>query len=266
MAPRPQYIFYLEREYNLDIIIGIYIFAIGLCIGSFLNVVIYRLPLEIFLVKGRSYCPTCKHQLNYKDLFPLLSYIFLKGRCRYCKSKISIRYLLIELVTGIFYVLLLIRFGISWDLLFYMILISILLCIVLIDYDCMIIPNKLVIALIIPAVISMIIYPEITIVSRMIGFFVVSVPMYVLACVIDGAFGGGDIKLMAVAGFILGWQNTLVAMFIGIMLGGIYAIIALSCKKIGFKQHFAFGPALCVAIYIAANYGNDIITWYLQFF
>ena len=100
---------------------------------------------------------------------------------------------------------------------------------------------------------------------HIIGALCVSVPMFLLCLVIDGAFGGGDIKLMAAAGLFLGWQNTLLAMFFGIVFGGMYGIYLLAAKKAGKKDHFAFGPFLCAGIVIAMLFGGPVLEWYCAF-
>lgn len=217
------------------------IFLVGILVGRFLEVVMFRLPNRLPIFR--------------RDIF-----------CAMRRKKSGYRYRFVELVTASSFVLLLTLYNFSWEFLFNCMLISILITIIMIDYDYMIIPNELVISLIVPAVVSVFIYPEVGLSSRVIGFFVVSAPMYILVCIVQESFGGGDIKLMAVAGFMLGVRNVLIAMFIGIMLGGIYAIGALIGKKLGFKQQFAFGPALCVGIFAAMNFGSEIFSWYLGMF
>jgi leader peptidase (prepilin peptidase)/N-methyltransferase len=242
----------------------LFVFVVGIVIGSFLNVVIYRVPKKISIAKGRSYCPKCKHKIKGYHNIPLISFIYLKGRCRYCDKKISSRYPLIELFTGLLGVALVVVFGFSIQALLYFIVGAILLCITMIDFDTMTIPNGLVIALIIPSVLSIFLIPEIGILSRIIGSLCISVPMLGLTFFIPGAFGGGDIKLMAVIGILLGWQNTLLATFIGILIGGVVGTIILLKKTQ--QKHMAFGPYLCIGIMTAILFGDIIIKYYLQFF
>ncbi|MBU4438255.1 MAG: A24 family peptidase, partial [Firmicutes bacterium] len=141
---------------------------------------------------------------------------------------------------------------------------AILICITMIDFDTMTIPNGLVIALMAPALLSFFFFPQVGILSRFIGIFVISLPMLILVLFIPDAFGGGDIKLMAVAGFMLGLGNTLLATFVGLLLGGAVAV-RLIIKKTKDK-HMAFGPYLCIGIMTALLFGDIIIGWYFSLF
>ena len=248
-------------------ILYLFTFVIGICIGSFLNVVIYRVPNGVSFAKGRSYCPACKQQIKFYDNIPLLSWIILKGKCRNCKSNISIRYPIVELLGGISAILCSYRFGLfTVGSLITFISSAILISITYIDYDTMTIPNGFNIALIVPATISAFIFKEIKIYERLIGLLSVSLLMLIITMIVKGAFGGGDIKLMAVAGFMLGYKNILLSFFIGIIITGIYAIIKLATKKLNKKDHIAFGPGLCIGIFISMLYGSQILNWYMNLF
>ena len=142
---------------------------------------------------------------------------------------------------------------------------GVLLAVGVIDYETQEIPDGLIVALVPLAVLAVWVWPEVGIISRAIGFFAVSVPLLVLALVINGAFGGGDIKLMAVCGFLLGWQNTLLAFFIAVVLGGGWAVYLLASGKGKRGQHIAFGPALCVGVVAAMLFGEGIVGWYMNF-
>lgn len=246
-------------------ILYLFSFIFGICIGSFLNVVIYRVPNGISVVKGRSYCTICKKQIKFYDNIPILSWIILKGKCRNCKSPISIRYLIIELLGGISALLCSYCYGLfTVKTLVIFIACVILISIAYIDYDIMIIPNGLNIALIFPAVISIFVFNNVKIIERVIGFLCVSLFMLILTVIINGAFGGGDIKLMAVAGFMLGYKSILLAFMIGIIFTGIYAIVKVLAKKLSKDDHIAFGPGLCIGIYFSMLYGKQILDWYLN--
>lgn len=253
-------IFIVER------IIDCYIFVVASCIGSFLNVVIYRLPSQISMGKGRSYCPNCHTPIKSRDLIPVMSYLWLKGKCRTCKVKISPRYPIIEIFTGAIGVFLFYTLGFTWSMLFTFIMSSILIAIAMIDYDHMIIPDQLVIALLGLAIVGLFLYPEISILSRVIGFFIVSAPMYLLCMVIPDAFGGGDIKLIAVAGLVLGWANTLLAIFIALLIGGSYGAYLMVSKKAKAGAHISFGQYICIGIWVAHLYGETIIDGYMKLF
>jgi leader peptidase (prepilin peptidase)/N-methyltransferase len=246
-------------------IIYILIFAIGATIGSFLNVLVYRLPRGLDFVKGFSFCPACKHRLMPLDLAPILSWLFLKGRCRYCGVRISPRYLIVEATCGAAGLLLFIFVPSYTHALLFFAVFCVLLTIALIDADTQTISDGLNIALGMLAVVSIWAGPEVDIQSRLIGLAAVSVPLFVITLFIEGAFGLGDVFLMISAGFLLGWQCTLVAFFIGLIIGGAYGVFTLARRKKGRKDHFAFGPCLAVGIFTSLLAGNHIIDWYFSF-
>lgn len=248
----------------VNIVFCVYAFVLGAVIGSFLNVVIYRVPREISFAKGRSFCPDCGSQIKGCHNIPIFSYLWLRGKCADCGGKISPRYPLIELFTGIMAVLVLWIFGITFQWLVVFSAGAILICITMIDFDTMTIPNGLVIAMMVPALLAFFFFPQVGILSRFIGMCIISLPMLALTLFIPDAFGGGDIKLMAVAGFMLGWQNTLLATFIGLLIGGAVAVYLLAQKTK--DKHMAFGPYLCLGIMTALLFGDIIINWYLGLF
>lgn len=242
------------------------IFVFGLCIGSFCNVLIYRIPNKIDFVRGRSFCPGCHHTLSPLDLVPIFSWLFLGGRCRYCHNKISYRYPLVEFSGGLWAVLSVAVFGFTPKAAIVCVSLFILMVIALIDADTMEIPDGLVIALCVVAAGAIFAFPEISILSRVIGLFAVSVPMLLINLAVRTSFGGGDVKLCAVCGFLLGWQQLLVGTFIALLLGGGYGIYLLASKKKGRRDHFAFGPCLSVGMAIALLCGKTLLTAYLSLF
>ena len=151
-----------------------------------------------------------------------------------------------------------------WAALLALAVCGILLSVSLIDTETQTIPDRLNLALAVCGAVSVLLSPADWL-PHIIGALCVSVPMFLLCLVIDGAFGGGDIKLMAAAGLFLGWQNTLLAMFFGIVFGGMYGIYLLAAKKAGKKDHFAFGPFLCAGIVIAMLFGGPVLEWYCAF-
>ncbi|MDD3049142.1 MAG: prepilin peptidase [Bacilli bacterium] len=251
---------------TIMILMYFYVFVVGMCIASFMNVVIYRVPNHLDFVKGRSFCPKCHTTLKPYDMIPVLSWIILRGKCRNCKVPISGRYPLIELSGGILAVLIFHHYLFSWDTILVFLLSMILLAIAMIDIDTMEIANGFIILCFICAIIFMLLHPEMSIFSRMLGFFIISLPMYLLNLIVNDSFGGGDIKLMAVCGFMLGTQNTLLAAFIAILLAGTYAVYLIITKRLDKKDHIAFGPYLCIGILIAMMYGTQIINAYLSLF
>lgn len=251
---------------SILLLMYVYAFIIGICIASFINVVIYRVPLKLNFVSGRSFCPNCHNDLKPYDMIPVFSWFILRGKCRFCKQPISIRYPLIELLGGVLGVLIFHHYGFSWNTLLVFTFTMGLLAITFIDYDTMIIPNGLIIFALICAIINMLITPNFSVINHIIGIFVVSLPMMAINAIVHDSFGGGDIKLMAVCGLMMGWTNILLAMFIGILLAGSYAIFLIVTKRIDKKSHIAFGPYLCIGIFIALLYGGEIIQGYLSLF
>lgn len=250
----------------INLMLFFIIFIYGACIGSFLNVVIYRVPNNISIARGRSYCPKCNQKIKNYDLIPILSYILLRGKCRNCKDSISIRYPLIELFTGIIAVITFVARGFSLEAVIIFLVAAILIAIAMIDFDTMTIQDELVIAIMPLALVMVYLQNDISILSRIIAFFEISIPMVILNCFVQDSFGGGDVKLISVCGIMLGWQNTLLAMFIAILIGGFYAIYLLVSGKSKKGAHIAFGPYICIGVYIAMIYGNEIISMYLNLF
>lgn len=251
---------------GIMIISYVYLFVVGVCVASFINVVVYRVPLHISVAKGRSFCPSCHHSLKALDLIPVFSYLLLRGKCRYCQAAISVRYPFVELIGGLLAVLCFHHYGFDWMTILSFVIFMILLSIALIDFDTMTIPNGLLLFLLPLAIVIAVLNPQIDWISRSIGFFIVSLPMYLLDYIIPDCFGGGDIKMMAVCGIMLGWINTLVAMFIGIMTCGIAASVLLLQKKADRKMHIAFGPYLAFGVGAALLYGDPLLRSYLTLF
>lgn len=259
----------------LECLLGLIRFLLGAALFSFMNVVAWRLPRDMDPLKGRSICPQCGHTLEASDLVPVFSWLFLRGRCRHCGAPIPVRYFLVEVLGGALalgctwrygaaYSLPDGLFGMSWAALLALAVCGILLSVALIDAETQTIPDRLNAALAVCGVLSVLLDPAAW-GAHLIGALCVSVPMLLLCLLIPGAFGGGDIKLMAAAGLFLGWQHTLLAMFFGILGGGFYGIYLLAAKKADKKDHFAFGPFLCAGIVIAMLAGQPILDWYFRF-
>jgi len=236
---------------------------LGLLIGSFLNVCIYRIPRKEEIVYTPSHCFSCGHQLAWYDLIPILTYIRLGGKCRYCQAKISIQYPIIELSNGAAYMGIFAIYGLSLETVFYCALFSILLVVAVIDFKHTIIPNGLVIALMVLGVGHLFIDPK-NIFHYIIGFFAASLVLLLIAVITRGKMGGGDIKLMAAAGFLLGWQDIMLALILGSAVGAVIGVTLIILKVIKREQMIPFGPFLAVGIMVSALYGEAIISWYLS--
>jgi len=255
-----------ERVLRTQAILFAVFFAfIGILFGSFINVIITRLPEKgKFLSASRSICPDCGHLIRWYDLFPVLSYIILLGRCRDCKARISPRYPFVELMGAILAAAAFWCFGLSFFALAVYGVTLILLAIAFIDFNTSEIPDSLWIALIPFAIASVWLMPGVTWLSHIIGIFTIALPMLLLSLFIQGAFGGGDIKLMAVCGLFLGWRLTLVAFFIALVFGGCYAAFLMLSGRRKRGEHMVFGPALCLGVAISIYFGNELIEYYLS--
>lgn len=255
----------------LESIIWILRFFFGACIFSFLGVVIYRLPLGESLVTGRSHCTNCNHTLQPLELIPGISYLALRGRCKECKARIPVRDFVCEMLGGLAFIFCGYRYGVgslgilSLRGLLIFIYLGILLVVALIDWDTQIIYDRFHILILILAVGDIFLDTSHGILDRLIGALIIAVPMFILALIIPGAFGGGDIKLMFASGFLLGTGPIVCSMFLGLLTGGAYGAFMLARKKLDRKDNFAFGPFLAFGLMVGALYGDQLVAWYLQF-
>lgn len=261
---------------ELQVIAGVFLFVLGLCIGSFLNVCIYRIPLNESVIFPPSHCTNCNARLTARDLIPVISYILLGGRCRYCKAKIPVRYPLVELLTGLIYLAIYIRYGLSVETAALFFLFSILLVVLFIDLKHMIIPNGLVLlgmaggALV--AVYNLFfpfpLYQPSQWYTPLIGMVSASGILFIVALIglliygNDGAMGMGDVKLFIPIGLFLGWKLALLSLFFSVMLGGITCLVLLISRVVNRKSAVPFGPFIVVGTFIAALFGNQVISWY----
>ena len=243
---------------------------LGLAVGSFLNVVIYRVPRKESVVRPRSRCPGCGTQLADRDNIPVLSWILLRGRCRTCGEPISARYPLVELGTAALFVSAALRFGLDWVLPAYLVFFAALVAVTFIDLEHYIIPNRIV-------------YPTLF----------VSVPLLVLAAAAqnewsellragEGAalawgfllvvhliqprgMGFGDVRLAAVLGLFLGWldlRHVFLGLFGGFLFGSVSSIVLIALRRRGRKDQIPFGPFLAAGAVAAVLFGSPIINWY----
>ncbi|MCX6718695.1 MAG: prepilin peptidase [Candidatus Staskawiczbacteria bacterium] len=258
----------------ISYIISFFVFLFGVCIGSFLNCLIYRLEEEKSL-KGRSFCPHCKHTLFWYDLFPVLSFLFLRGKCRYCKAKISLQYPLVELAAGIIFLLISnFEFRISnqieifqfLNLAFLFYIASSLIVIFVYDLKHYLIPDKV----LFPAIVISLIY-NLTNWQNILNVFIaliIAAGFFLFIFLISKGrwMGFGDVKLAVLMGLLLGFPNILTALFLAFFFGAIIGIILMVFEKKGLKSEIPFGPFLIAGTFLALLYGSQIIQWYLNFF
>ncbi len=249
--------------YLAEAILGLLVFLAGGGIFSFLNVVAYRMPRKISFVTGRSHCASCGATLRWYEMVPVFNWFYLRGTCRSCGARISFRHPAVEALGGVLALLCLRHFGWSAEAFAAYAFLALLTLVALIDADTMEIPNGLVIGVLIVAVAAWGCGFAPSWRERLIGLLCVSVPMLLITLVIPGAFGGGDIKLVAASGAFLGWKMNLVAAFLAVVAGGLYGIYLLATRRKGRKEHFAFGPFLCAGMAAALFWGAPLLEWYL---
>lgn len=244
--------------------LGAFIWFFGACIFSFLNVVICRAPRHGSFIRGYSQCPDCNHRLTILDMAPVFSWLFLRGYCRYCGSKISPRYAGIELFGGCMALLCIWKIGFNLASITAFVFIGMLTVVAFVDIDTLEIPNGFVLVIFIIGLVSVVTMPGITLIERVVGMASASLPLLFITLAVPGAFGGGDIKLTGASGMLLGWKLNLAALFLAVLTGGLYGIFLLGTRKKGRKDHFAFGPFLCLGMLIALFWGDALINWYLR--
>jgi leader peptidase (prepilin peptidase)/N-methyltransferase len=253
--------------YGIEIIL---IFILGLIVGSFSNVCIYRIPRNESIIFPASHCPKCRSNISLKDNIPLLSYILLKGRCRNCKSKISIRYPVVELLTGLIYLIIYLIYGLSIQSLIYIILSSALIIIAFIDLNEQIVPDVISLPGIVIGFIISFFVSYISFVNSALGVFVgggIILVIGLAGSVIfkKEAMGGGDVKLAAMIGAFLGWRYIIISLFLGFFLGAVVGIILILSKIKNREDVVPFGPFIALGSIITLLWGEKIISWYIGF-
>lgn len=239
----------------------IIIFLFGIVIGSFLNVCIYRIPLGETIVTAPSHCMSCGARLRWYDMVPVFSWMVLGGKCRNCKAKISVQYPIIEAANGILYVVVCVVNGLTWVSLVYCLMVSALLTLSVIDWRTYEIPFGINVFLAVLGVIATALDVK-NITGHIIGAVCVSGFLGILYLLSKGrAIGGGDVKLMAACGLILGWQKIILAFLLGCIIGSIIHLIRM--KRSGEGHVLAMGPYLSIGIALAALWGDMWISSYM---
>ena len=245
----------------------ILVILIGLCIGSFLNVCIYRIPEEQSIAFPPSHCMTCGYKLKTKDLVPIFSYIFLKGRCRGCGEKISIQYPIIEFFNGLIYLLIYMQNGYSIKTLEFMIFSSLMIVIAMIDFKTKFVYTSTIIFGFLVELIFFIIqwintnkFPK----DRLIGM-IIGVVCIGLIVVITRGMGEGDIEIAGISGLLLGSKAMIFMLFSSIIMGGFVAFMYIIIKKKGKKYEMAFGPCLAIGTILSMFIGNQVIIAYVNY-
>ena len=245
----------------------------GIIIGSFLNVCIYRIPKGESIVFPGSHCTNCNHPLSSLDLIPVISFLILKGKCRYCGQKISSRYMLIELLTGVLFGAVYLRFGVSLEAAMYMAFSAVLVVLTMIDLDHMLLPTRIILfgvgVGLFFRMLQAVIYKDMmfigdSVLAALLGYGFCWGMFYGVKILFKReGLGFGDVRLMGMLGLYLSIPLVLFTIFVSSILASIYGIVLCYRKKA--SEPFPFGPFLNMAAIIALFYGDKVIVWYLGF-
>jgi leader peptidase (prepilin peptidase) / N-methyltransferase len=265
------------------------VFAFGLIVGSFLNVCIVRLPRGGSVVTPPSHCPRCKSGIKFYDNIPLISFLFLRGKCRNCGEPISWRYPLVELMNALCYVWIVSEFWIGGEAFLMMALCSSLIVITVIDYDHLIIPDRITLpGMLVGLTLAPFFMsplgdplpfhldsllphagPYLTgFLNSFIGLVLGGGPLLAIGWIWEKlrhveAMGGGDVKLMGMVGSFLGWKGALMTIMLGALAGSVVGVLLIVLKKHKMEKLIPFGPFLAAGAVASAFYGPDIVLWYL---
>lgn len=266
--------------FMIQTLILIIIFLTGLAVGSFLNCVIYRLEKDTTFLKGRSRCPKCNHTLNWQDLIPILSFLILRGRCRYCNKKISRHYPLVEFATGILFVLIInnqlltINLGNLLTTTYWLLMACFLIIIFIYDLKHYIIPDRVIYPAILLSIIWLILSSTFFNLSPKSYLFnsifsALGAGFFFLAIVFlskETLMGWGDVKLAFLMGLFLGFPKILVALLLAFLIGAIIGIEEIIVGRKTLKSEIPFAPFLVGGTFLAMFWGENLINWYLNFF
>ena len=246
-----------------------FVFIFGLCIGSFLNVCIFRLPESKSIVQPRSMCPHCGTPIRFYDNIPILSYILLKGKCRHCSTPIALRYPVVELISGAFALGVYLKYGIRLEALIYYALIATLIVITFIDIDHQIIPDVVTLPGIPVFFAASFGLRQITFVDSILGILVGGGTLFLVAWLYHlltkkEGMGGGDIKLLAMIGAVIGWKGVLFTIFVASAVGTLAGMLIILKTRKTMKLAVPFGPFLAIGGITYILFGPQLISWYFN--
>lgn len=256
----------------MNIILAIFSFILGAILASFGGVIIARVPNGESIVKPQSHCSNCNNNLKWYDNIPILSFIILRGKCRYCKTKIGYFYFIIEILGGLSFLLVFLQFKISYNTIIGFFISFILLIMAGLDYKTHYVYDLSLISLFLVSAASYII-PQIInlefnsdgLIGLAVGFLGFLLIRKIAKLITkEEALGLGDVYLMGAAGLLLGWQNLLLSVLFGSVIGAIIEVTLIIIKKKNRESEIAFIPYLALGIFLAYLYGNTIIDWYLR--
>ncbi|PEQ96782.1 prepilin peptidase [Bacillus sp. AFS006103] len=249
----------------MEIILFLILLIYGCIFGSFFNVVGLRIPLKESIIAPRSSCPTCGHQLKVFELIPVVSYIIQWGKCRGCKSRISPIYPIFELLTGVLFMTAPLVIGWSGELVVALTLISMFMIIIVSDIHYMLIPDKILIWFAGIFLLERIIWPLNPWWDSLLGAVIGFTLLLIIALVSKGGMGGGDVKLYALLGLVLGFKLVLLSFFLSTLFGAVIGGLALLFKIVKRRQPIPFGPFIAAGTLTAYYWGSKLIDLYIHF-
>jgi leader peptidase (prepilin peptidase)/N-methyltransferase len=262
---------------QLQILLGLYAAVFGLIVGSYLNVVIYRVPRGLSTVRPRSRCPQCGAAIRALDNIPVASWLALRGRCRNCGARISWRYPLVEAATGALFAACFLRFGVTWELLAAAIFCGLMVALALIDYDHMILPDVITYPAMAAGIVLQPLLPWARLWDGPWGAlagaaFGAALGAGILLAVWgawylirhEEGMGLGDVKMLAAIGAFLGWKGVLVSLFFASLSGALVGVALMMGKGIDTRAKLPFGTFLSLGGLIALFAGEPLVRWYAQ--
>ncbi|BAC12573.1 leader peptide processing enzyme (late competence protein) [Oceanobacillus iheyensis HTE831] len=244
----------------------LFFFILGAILGSFFMVVGLRLPKQMPFVNARSCCDHCQYQLRWFDNIPIVSYIYLRGKCRKCKTRIHPLHVVAEIITGILFTVSYYHIGLQWEIIISLLLTSLLVIICISDFIYMVIPNKLLLFFLPIFIILRLLLPLDPWWSMFTGAAIGFGIIFLIILISRGGMGAGDMKLLGLAGIVLGVEKIILAFFLACIIGSVISIVLLSVHLIQRNKPFPFGPFIAIGILISYFYGDSLINWYLQYF
>ncbi|WP_100373640.1 prepilin peptidase [Bacillus sp. FJAT-45037] len=248
----------------MSIILSFYFLLLGLVFGSFFNVVGLRVPKGESIVRPPSHCTSCGYRLRARDLVPVFSYLFMRGRCRKCDQRVSLLYPAGEALTGLLFMVSFLVFGLSIELILSLLLLSLLMIILVSDLAYMIIPDKVLLFFGVCLLIYRLIFPADVWWDPYVGAVMGFSLLFLIAIISNGGMGGGDIKLFAVLGLALGWKLVLLAFFLSAFYGAVVGLVLMAMKKVKRGQPIPFGPFIVAGAITSFFFGESLLSWYLN--
>jgi len=254
---------------NVVSLMAIYSFLLGLALGSFMNVCIYRIPLKKSIVRPPSSCPHCGENIRVYDNIPLVSYLLLRGKCRYCRHPISWRYPAVELLTALLSVALFIRYGLGYQYILYLLFATALVTISFIDLRHQIIPDALSLPGVGVGFAATFAFENISWLESLIGIIGGGGVLFLVAVVYERlsgrqGMGGGDVKLLAMIGAWMGWRALPFILLISSLTGAIIGFVFLLVSGKGYRVRIPFGPFLSLGALVYVFFGPQLTHWYFN--